>query len=359
MKINFLSPHLKISGGVRVLLVYANLLAKMGHDVRVIVQSRNWLRRRAANFLNFKPKWIRNLKIKILRVPDLDEANMSAGDIIVISDWKTALKIEHFPEKLGKKIHFIQHDERMYHGEKDDVDKAFRLPFKKIVVSSWLKEVIERDYGQEAELLLNSVDRNLFYPLSNARLDSRLRGNDSGKGGDDKGGRETVRILLLHHTYEWKGTKEGVEIVNKLKRKYPGVKLILFGARKEKIEFVCDEYYYDLPQERLAELYSGCDIFLCPSWDEGFGLPSLEAMACKCALVTYDNGGSRDYAFDGETALVAKRRDAVDLESKIEALVKDADLRRKIAGQGYQFVQKMPSWEEQAEKLEKIFKQFT
>ena len=50
-------------------------------------------------------------------------------------------------------------------------------------------------------------------------------------------------------------------------------------------------------------------IYLCPSWDEGLGMPSMEAMACGSALVTYDNGGSRDYAHDGETALVAPRRD--------------------------------------------------
>jgi glycosyltransferase involved in cell wall biosynthesis len=33
MRINFLTPHLKISGGVRVILIYADLLAKRGHDV--------------------------------------------------------------------------------------------------------------------------------------------------------------------------------------------------------------------------------------------------------------------------------------------------------------------------------------
>ena len=78
-------------------------------------------------------------------------------------------------------------------------------------------------------------------------------------------------------------------------------------------------------------------------------------MACRCALVTYDNGGSRDYAFDGKTALVARRRDKEDLKNKLELLVKDIDLRKKIADNGYEFMQKWPTWEEQAEKLEKIF----
>ena len=42
-------------------------------------------------------------------------------------------------------------------------------------------------------------------------------------------------------------------------------------------------------------------------------MPSMEAMACDTALVTFDTGGCRDYARDGETALVARRRDVADL----------------------------------------------
>ena len=34
-------------------------------------------------------------------------------------------------------------------------------------------------------------------------------------------------------------------------------------------------------------------LFLNPSVMEGFGLPSVEAMACGCSLVTAANGGSR------------------------------------------------------------------
>ena len=78
-------------------------------------------------------------------------------------------------------------------------------------------------------------------------------------------------------------------------------------------------------------------------------------MACMCAVVTYDNGGSRDFAFDGKTALVAKRRDVNDLAQKLEMLVHDKELREEIAENGYRFVQRMPTWEEQAAKMEQLF----
>lgn len=339
MKITFLAPHLKISGGVRVILTYADLLAKRGNEVLVAVQSRNWLRRNIANVFNFKPKWFRDFAAKILRVKNYDEFNMLRSDVVVASNWKDSFWAAKYSQNLGKKFYLVQHDERLYHAERQKADEAFRLPLKKITVASWLKEIFEKEYDQKAEFLINTVDRKLFYPVSVKKI----------KG--------EIRILLLHHDYEWKGTREGVEIVRRLKVKYPQVKLILFGARKEKIDFSCDEYHYNLAQKKLAWLYSSCDIFLCPSWDEGFGLPSLEAMAGKCALVTYDNGGSRDFAFDGQTALVAPRRDKETLYQKLELAVRDKNLREIIAKDGYNFVQKMPTWEEQAEKLEGIFKE--
>lgn len=340
MKITFISPHLKISGGVRIVLMYANLLAHKNHSVTVIVRSQNKLRRTVANIFQIgRPNWIRDFKPKVIRVEDVVEKNIPEADILLASSYRDILKTADLPLDKGEKFYLVQHDERLYHGDRDRVENGYLTDTNKIVVASWLKEMFKNEFNQEAVLLINPIDTNLFHPLDNKR-----QGND-------------VRILLMHHDYEWKGTKEGVKIVQKLKKKYPQIKLIIFGVRQEQIEYPSDEYYYKLPQNKLAELYSNCDIFLCPSWDEGFGLPSVEAMACRCALVTYDNGGSRDYAYDNKTAMVAKHRDINDLANKLEQLVKEKDLRGKIARQGYEFIQTMPTWQEQTDRLENIFKQ--
>ncbi len=337
MKIVILSPYLKIAGGTRILAMYAHYLHQLSHDVVIVVESRNCLRRFVSNLINFKPKWIRSLDIKILRAKSLDEVFIPTSDIILFSAWSHAFLASKYSDKISKKFYLIQHDERMYHGETKEVQKTYEFNINKIAVSSWLKEIMKNKLG-DAELLLNPIDKNIFKPIKvNRNLNE-------------------VRILMMHHSYSWKGTEEGIKIVQDLKKKYSNIKLILFGVREKKLDFSYDEYYYNLPQEKLPLLYSGSDIYLCPSWDEGSGLPSMEAMACKCALVTYDNGGSRDYALNEKTAMVAKRKDVNDLKNKLELLVKDTKLREKISEGGYKFIQKMPSWEEQAKKLENIFK---
>jgi glycosyltransferase involved in cell wall biosynthesis len=105
----------------------------------------------------------------------------------------------------------------------------------------------------------------------------------------------------------------------------------------------------------LKSIYSGCDIYLCPSWDEGLGMPSMEAMACGAALVTYDNGGCRDYARDGDTALVARRREIGDLARKLTRLARDEALRQRIAAAGEALVTTAFDWEVATRRIEAVF----
>ncbi len=118
-----------------------------------------------------------------------------------------------------------------------------------------------------------------------------------------------------------------------------------------------DEFHENLPQERLAWLYSRCPIYLCPSWDEGLGMPPMEAMACGAALVTFDNGGCRDYAMDGETALVAPRRDVGALARALERMVGEPPLRERLARQGQAFVTSRFDWDRASARLEDIIRE--
>jgi len=344
MKISFLAPHLRISGGVRIILMYAALLSRRGHDVTVYVRSNNSFRRRVANMFHLGyPKWIGDLhKVKIMRVPYFTDTNFSDAEVTVATTYRTALDIRDFPASKGRQFYLLQHDEGLYHGPRDEVDSAYRLAQKKIVVATWLKDLLKEKYQQDAELLINPVELSQFHKVSRTVKDG------------------TIRILVLAHTYAWKGTKEAVDIVNRLKKSHPEVRLILYGVRTPEVEdYVCDEYHYNVPQAELKQLYSNSDIYLCPSWDEGFGLPSIEAMACGVAVATYDNGGSRDFAFHEKTALVAPRRDENALLRELERSVIDRELRIRIASEGRSFVSQMATWNEQTKKLEQIFSDST
>jgi glycosyltransferase involved in cell wall biosynthesis len=232
----------------------------------------------------------------------------------------------------------VQHYESLYHGQAEAVDATYRLPLQKIVISTWLRDIMRERFAAAAEVLVTPVDPMLFHAVPVMVATSR------------------PRVLMLHHDYAWKGTAEGFETVARVKQRVPGLFLVGFGVSAPKGAASYDEFHADLPQERLATLYSGCEIYLCPSWDEGLGMPPMEAMACGAALVTYDNGGCRDYAYDEETALVARRRDVADLAAKLERLATDDGLRARIAAAGSAFIRNTFDWGRSARRMAAIFR---
>lgn len=339
MKINFWIPHTRVSGGIIVILQYAKELSSLGHDVQLIVESPYFVRRWLANAIRFVPNWMRSFgEFNLKRVKSFKDPSAYEGAEVVVADsWRVASHLVYVPDVI-KKIHFVQHDERLYHGNKDEVDAVYKMPIEKVVVSNWIKEVFEKDYQYTPSVILNTVDSEIFSVTEDSRSD------------------DEIRILVLDHVYPWKGTKEAVEIVSAIKNETnKKIKLIGFGVRRNHPDFLYDEYYFNVGHHDLAQVYAHCDIYLCASWDEGFGLPSLEAMACGVALATYDNGGSRDFAKHAETALVAPRRDQEALQSLVEKLVENRDVRRRIAHDGIVYAQSMPTWREQAEKLVRVF----
>ena len=339
MKITFLAPHIRIAGGVRAILTYADRLAGRGHDVTVVVPARRpWLAW-SRNLRGQGPDWIPGFRARLRWVSGWEPARLPAADALIATAWQSADAVARAPARAGVKLYFIQHYESLYHGDPARVDATYRLPLKKVVISSWLRDIMRERFASPAELLVTPVDRALFHPVEGARADDALR------------------VLMLHHEYAWKGVREGLEAMAAVKARHGEVALVGFGVKRPREALPYDEFHEDLPQERLAWLYSRCPIYLCPSWDEGLGMPPMEAMACGATLVTFDNGGCRDYAKDGETALVAPRRDVAALARCLERAVADRALRERLAGQGREYVTSRFDWDRATASLEAILRE--
>ena len=338
MKITFLCPHLRIAGGVRAILTYADRLTEAGHEVKVVVPAKGRARAGWRALRGVGPSWIPGFRARVVWVDRWRPSALPDGNVLVATAWQSAGAVADAPARCGAKFYFVQHYESLYHGQAEAVDTTYRLPLRKIVISTWLRDIMRERFASEAEILVTPVDPVLFHAVPVTVTSSR------------------PRVLMLHHDYAWKGTADGFETVARVKKRVPDLHLVGFGVSAPQAPSGYDEFHADPPQDRLAALYSGCEIYLCPSWDEGLGMPPMEAMACGAALVTYDNGGCRDYAYDDETALVARRRDVSDLAAKLERLASDDDLRRRIAAAGSAFVRNTFDWGRAVRRMEAIFR---
>ena len=78
----------------------------------------------------------------------------------------------------------------------------------------------------------------------------------------------------------------------------------------------------------VAELYKIADIDVFPSLREGFGLASIEGMAAGLPLVCEDNRGTREYALNGQNAIVCYASNADEYAAAIMKL-SDEKLRKE------------------------------
>ena len=335
MHVVFLAPHVRIAGGVRAILTYADRLAGRGHDVTIVVPAKSRLRALVRGVRAEAPAWFPGLRARVRWVGAWRAADLAGADVAVATAWQSAPIVA--ASSARARLYLVQHYESLYHGDPAQVDATYGLPLRKIVISTWLAGIMRERFASDTEVLVTPVDPALFHRVVVP----------------SKGPRP--RVLMLHHGYAWKGVSDGLEAVARARDRVPSLRLVGFGVKSPSDSLPYDEFHADPPQETLAALYSGADIYLCPSWDEGLGMPSMEAMACGAALVTYDNGGSRDYARDGDTAFVAPRRDVAALAARlVDAATNDA-LRGTIAARGRAHVTGAFDWDRAVARMEAIF----
>lgn len=90
------------------------------------------------------------------------------------------------------------------------------------------------------------------------------------------------------------------------------------------------------PLEHLGEvtdpagLYNALDVFVLPSYREGFSRSAMEAAATGLPMVLSDIRGCREIGRDDEELLLVPPRDPVALTSAVELLLADASLRARL-----------------------------
>jgi glycosyltransferase involved in cell wall biosynthesis len=87
--------------------------------------------------------------------------------------------------------------------------------------------------------------------------------------------------------------------------------------------------------DEVHKLYQRSDICIVPSlWEEAQGIVAVEAMACGKPVIASRVGGLKYVVEDGKTGFLFKRGDISDLESKIEMLLDDKELREGMGENG-------------------------
>ena len=136
---------------------------------------------------------------------------------------------------------------------------------------------------------------------------------------------------------------------------HPDLSLVIVGATErifrpfdlatemERVQFAGYTAETDLPG-----LYAGAAAFVLPSFDEGFGLPVLEAMACGVPVVASNRGALPEVV--GDAGLLFDPRNHMALAALLESCLTDVDLRQDLRYKGLERSQRF-SWSAAAERM--------
>ena len=325
MRVTFVLPFTSVEGGSRVVAVYAEKLAQRGHDVLVVS-----CRRRPQRLKHRIKDWMlraangrfraRRLPTHFDHMPHLHRQVRGAGpirardlpdaDVIVATWWETAEWVSVLPPSKGARVHLIQHDERIFSTDPQKRQRAgatWKLPgFSRVVVAGWLRELGLREFGVESTLVNNAVDTTLFTAPPRTRNPQPTFG-------------------LMYHERDFKGTDISLRAFEIARERVPSLRLKAFGPEPElqHLPLPPGTPLQVLPtQPKIAEFYRSCDAYLFGSRCEGFGLPILEAMACRTPVIGTPTGAAPELIAEGGGMLVAME----DPASMADAIVEMATM---------------------------------
>lgn len=98
------------------------------------------------------------------------------------------------------------------------------------------------------------------------------------------------------------------------------------------------------------------DIFVLPSLQESFGLVCIEAMAHKIPVIAFSVGGIPEVIIDNTTGFLIPYLNIEMLADKIETLIKNKSLAKKLGEAGFKRYKKLFTLETMIQKTDKVYK---
>jgi glycosyltransferase involved in cell wall biosynthesis len=214
-----------------------------------------------------------------------------------------------------------------------------RSPFK--MASAWLVQLCDAVVvlsSMEARVWRTFYPRGTFYIVKNP-FDSSIQVSPTtcAPAWLPPPGRQVV--LFVGRLIREKGVHELLQAVGQLTDINYHLLMVGDGVEAPVLRARCSAFgltdritftgYLQGPDLSLA--YHSADVFVCPSWREGFPTVISEAMHAGLPIITTRNGGMQDHLVDRQHALFVPPQEPRALARALRILLNDETLRRDMS----------------------------
>lgn len=319
-----------LSGGHRAIAMYAHGLVRLGHRVTLVArpQRRPSLRDRARSLLKGtsgmtepkrKPSHFDDVGLSLRILPTwrpIQDHDLPEADVVVATWWETVEWVYKLSPAKGAKVQLMQ-DYEVWGGPLEHVHRSCSLPIPRIVTAHWVGDLLQSQFQQiPVAVIPYGVDQKVFQAPVRSKQPVPTVG---------------LTYSAAHH----KGCDISIQAYRLANRTIPELRLLACGNMQVAPDLPLPEgtrYEPWASDQTLQELYSQCDAWLFGTRREGFGLPILEAMACRAPVVGTPAGAAPFLLKDGAGILVRPEdpEDMADAILRVSRL-SDCDWQRMSA----------------------------
>lgn len=147
--------------------------------------------------------------------------------------------------------------------------------------------------------------------------------------------------------------------LNRIENKQLPVYLVIAGDGPlyQEIQKISDSYTIMTGQidfEHIVKLLDASDIFCLPSDSEGFPTSVLEAVACKCFVITTYQGGARELLINEEYGIIMKDNTTELIQENLEKVLENDTYRLRAEEKSYERLVQYFTWNATAKKVMQI-----
>ena len=240
-----------------------------------------------------------------------------------------------------------------------------------ITVSSKLKNIgiklgEQYSFGSKIEVVNNGIDLKVLPPDQTEIRTQALQSSGYSESGHFFARKDKIRIVSVSNLKKTKGIDLNIQALAVLVKKYPNLEYYIVGDGEERpnLERLVKDlglgdkvsFLGRLPHAEALKQIAAADIFSLPSWQEGFGVVYIEAMAQGIPVIGVRGEGIEDAIVHEQNGLLVRPQDVNDLVNALERLLSSPSFAAKLAAEAKATVRKNFTWQKNAEKTVNVYK---
>jgi len=268
----------------------------------------------------------------------------SHGDVFV--DVWMAPYIRFWAKWTSRRVVLMVHHLR---GDLEENEKLLRAEKDLINASSCILTVSQSSKKQVESLLHHYVSIDIIPPGF-----ERLEARDASHISD-----HTLNLLFVGHLTKAKGILDLIEAVALLHKDLSWRLFVVGGASSEpetlqKVSCAIKKHALQgrvilkgyVEDTELKNLYQQSDLFVLPSYWEGYGIVFLEAMSYALPVISTTSGAIPEVVSDGVNGLLVDAGDIHSLSVAIESMIVSQEKRQVFGQHALQAASQAADWED-------------